>query len=78
MSFESTFENVPSFVFSMISVSYIAFTASTSTEGMGLPLHENILFIIPDVHCEMACFILSVQSSLLISSRHECWVCDGK
>ena len=34
MFFESTFENVPSFFFSMISVSYIAFTTSTSTEGI--------------------------------------------
>ena len=58
MSFELTFENVHSFVFSMISVSYIAFTASTSTEGMGLPLHANTMLIIPDVHCEMACLIL--------------------
>ena len=76
-SSESTFENVPSFVFSMISVPYIAFTASTSTEEMGLPLHANTMLIIPDVHCEMACFILSVRSSSLTSSRHECWVCDG-
>ena len=77
MSSESTFENVPSFVFSMIYVRYIAFTASTSTEEMGLPLHANTMLIIPDVHCEMACFILSVRSSSLTSSRHECWVCDG-
>ena len=59
MSFELTFENVPSFVFSMISVSYIAFTASTSTEGMGLLLHANTMSIVPeDVYCEMACLIL--------------------
>ena len=77
MSSEWTFENVPSFVFSMISVPYIAFTASTSTEEMGLPLHANTMLILPDVHCEMACFILSVRSSSLTSSRHECWVCDG-
>ena len=61
----------------MISVPYIAFTATTSTEGMGLPLHANTMLIIPDVHCEMACFILSVRSSSLTSSRHECWVCEG-
>ena len=73
MSSESTFENVPSFVFSMISVPYIAFTASISTEEMGLPLHANTMLIIPDVHCEMACFILPVRSSSLTSSRHECW-----
>ena len=75
MSSELTFENVPCFVFSMISVPYIAFTAST--EEMGLPLHANTMLIIPDVHCEMACFILSVPSSSLTSSRHECLVCDG-
>ena len=61
----------------MIYVPYIAFTASTSTEEMGLPLHANTMLIIPDVHCEMACFILYVRSSSLTSSRHECWVCDG-
>ena len=61
----------------MISVPYIAFTATTSTEGMGLPLHANTMLIIPDEHCEMACFILSVRSSSLTSYRHECWVCDG-
>ena len=77
MSSKSMFENVPSFVFSMISVPYIAFTATTSTEGMGLPLHANPMLIIPDVHCEMACFIISVRSFSLTSSRHECWVCDG-
>ena len=72
MSSESTFENVPSFVFSMISVTYIAFTASTSTEEMGLPLHANTMLIIPDVHCEMAYFILYIRFSSLTSSRHEC------
>ena len=60
----------------MISVPYIAFTA-TCTEGMGLPLHANTVLIIPDVHCEMACFIISVRHSSLTSSRHDCWVCDG-
>ena len=73
----SEFENVTSFVFSMNSVLYIDFTATTSTKGMGLPLHANTMLIIPDVHCEMTCFILSAPSSLLTSSRHECWVCDG-
>ena len=77
MSSESTFENVHSFIFSVISVPYIAFTSTTSTEGMGLPLHANTMLIIPDVHSEMACFILSLRSSSLTSSRHECWVCDG-
>ena len=48
----------------------------TSTEGMGLPLNANTMLIIPDVHCEMAYFILSVRSSLLTSPRHECLVCD--
>ena len=58
----STFENVPNLVFSMISVPYIAFTATTSTEGMGLPLHANTMLIISDVHSKMACFILYVRS----------------
>ena len=44
---------------------------------MGLPLHANTMLIRPDVHSEMACCILSVRSSSLPSSRHECWVCDG-
>ena len=61
----------------MISVPYIAFTASASTEGMGLPLHANTMLIIPDVHCKIACFILSVLSSSLTSSRDECWVVMG-
>ena len=74
----STLDNVPSFVFSMISVPYIVFTATTSTEGMGLPLHANTMLIIPDVHCELTCFILSVRSSSLTSLLpSECWVCDG-
>ena len=77
MSSESSFDNVPSFVFSMISVPYIYFTAVTSTEGMGLPLHANTMLIIPDVHSEMTCFIMYVRSSSLTSSRQECWVCDG-
>ena len=61
----------------MISVPYIAFSTTTSTEGMGLPLHANIMLIIPDVHSEMACFIMYVWSYSLTSSRHEGWVCDG-
>ena len=61
----------------MISVPYIAFTDATSTEGMGLPLHSHTMLIIPEVHSEMACFIMSVQSSSLTSSKPECWVCDG-
>ena len=77
MSSESTFENVPSFVFSMISVPYIYVMVTTSTEGMGIPLHANTMLIISDVHCEMACFMISVLSSSLTSSIHECWVCDG-
>ena len=44
---------------------------------MGLPLHANTMLIIPEVYCEMACFILSARSSSLTTSRHECWVCDG-
>ena len=43
---------------------------------MDFSLHANTMLIIPDVHCEMACFILSVRSSSLTSSRHECWLCD--
>ena len=35
------------------------------------------MLIIPDVHSQMTCFILSVQFSLLTSSGHECWVYDG-
>ena len=58
----------------MISVPYMA---KTSTEGIGLPLHVNTKLIIPDVHSEMSFFILSVRSSSLNSSKHECWVCDG-
>ena len=61
----------------MIYVLYIAFTATTSTQGMGLPLHKNTMLIIPDVHCEMACFIIFARSSSQTSSTHECWVCDG-
>ena len=61
----------------MISVPYIPFTATTSTEGMGLPLHANSMLIIPDVHSEMACFIMYVRSHSLTSSRHQCLVCDG-
>ena len=55
MSSESTFENVPILIFSMISVPYIAFTATTSTDGMGLLLHANTMLIVPEVHSEMAC-----------------------
>ena len=36
----------------MISVPYVAFMATTYTEGMRLPLHANTMLIIPDVHCE--------------------------
>ena len=35
------------------------------------------MLIIPNVLSEMACFIMFVRSSLLTSSRHVCWVCDG-
>ena len=77
MTPESKFENVPNFVFSMISVPYITFTATMSAEGMGLALHANTMLIIPEVHCEMACFIMSVRSSSLTSSKHECWFGDG-
>ena len=77
MSSEATFENVHNLVFLMIPVPYIAFTATTCTEGMGLPLHANTMLIIPDVYSEMACFILSLRSSSLTSSRHEYWDCDG-
>ena len=52
MSSESTFQNFP--IFFYISVLYIVFTASTSTDEMGLPLHANPMLIIPDVYCEMA------------------------
>ena len=62
----------------MISTTYIAFTETTSTEGMGLPLHEkNNMLIIPDVHSKMSCFIMSVRSSSLTSFRYVCWMCDG-
>ena len=40
MSSESTFNNFLDFVCSMVSVPYIAFTATTSTEGKGLPLTQ--------------------------------------
>ena len=50
---------------------------ATSTERMGFPLHANAMLIIPDVHSEIACFILYVRSSLLTSSKHECCVCYG-
>ena len=36
--------------------------ATTSTKGMGLPLHANTMLIIQDVQCKMGCFILYVQS----------------
>ena len=74
MSSESTFENVHILVFSMINVPYIPFTTTTSTEGMGLPLHTNTMLIIMDMHSEMTCIIMSVGSSSLTSSKHECWV----
>ena len=61
----------------MISVPYVDFTPTTSTEGLCYPLHANTMLIIPDVHSEMACFILSVRSSSLTPSKHECCVCDG-
>ena len=79
MSSKPTFENVPNLVFSMIYVPYIAFTATTSTEGMGLPLHANTMLIIPNVLNEIACFIIYIyiQSSSLTSSKHKCCVCDG-
>ena len=63
--------------FSKISVPYISFTATTYIERIGLPLHANTMLIIPDVHREMTCFILSVRYSSLTSSKHDCWVCDG-
>ena len=62
----------------MISVPYIAFTASTSTEGMGLPLHTNNMLVIPYVHCEMACFILSVRSFSLPLDTSVGFVMGGK
>ena len=71
------FENVPNLVVSIISVTYMAFMTTTSTEGIGIQLQANTMLIIPDVHSEMACFIMSVRSSSLTSSKHKCWVCDG-
>ena len=60
----------------MISVPYIAFMSTTSTEEMGIPLHVKNILILPDVQSEMTCCILSVRSSSLTSSIHECWICD--
>ena len=34
------------------------------------------MLIMPDVQSEMTCFILSVRSSSMTSSRHEGCVCD--
>ena len=76
MSSESTFENVPCFVFFNDFRSIHSFHGFNIYRRNGSPVHANTMLIIPDVHCEMACFIISLRSSSLTSSRHECWV-DG-